>query len=1435
MMAMKIPTKLAFALALAMVVLLSGCASNKFVPCCTKDSLYNTATDPPTFLPGSNCIFPNGTAFGACQASPDPAQKGVVECADASGSSCGSLSEQECGLTSTCRWDSGACTGGPAKWVMPVCVDSAPKSCVNNRCTAMMCGYAPAVSGPPLSSQDWNASSPSGAADSMPQNELSALPRINLQGTQCKFEKMTLKLYNKVTKAKGSLWVNSFRFGVGRSFSDYEQSKYFFPASDKICGINPKGSVDRFTVYLNEPGTWCGQTSSYYTCSQNSMNFTSRSTCLMFCGNNAADCNAASSPVQYKCVGDGFAYSNQTICKQNCDIIENPGLCTTSAATSPYLLPDTRYKAKYVSDYLVDSWRVSADDDQAYKETCLFKGGSQGAIEFSEDEGSLVDGWDPEYHQYCDDYYPAGGNRVEYAIPEDGPWWWWKPATNELRTYFENRKSPSIDFDYEYYSTALRQQYQSRGYNFDQILPFECSSGLECISGSCDTTYYKRGLCKTTSGGTVGCDCRKDRTGQQMRPALTCFEQTNVPVFAETSQSINGHHLVQSVTDLYFDQATEYSRGNYDVNFRYYVPVGGDRPKLFEKCNRPPTGVVTKCIYGDAEFDGMRFTNFGMVISDPTNGNPPCPPLVEGNTNNALPADYNYYDITFDNGVGNHLGNCTLDNPLEAPYLDTTTLGWCAGCTLATLAVQDITWSGYPGGVGTSGGLGSLKSLACYEWRGEMDYSVPSSPLGAGRDSSTLLRASVSDVRKYAGGNPYNGNIERESFDSPLIGSDSAVFSCNDQWRGNAWWYQQGVESRVPYPSAPILRDKLTSYLQSNIMPILDERSSHTAIKYEFRMGVGGWFGSFAIVPTGTLYDPMQVCNNYGGDGAAIHVIGDTGLLTAASSPDNAYINATTNPGLSNYLALSGAILGLSGKNALLIRADKLTSDCRTRPLIGLAINSGEDLSSLVGNPPGTGKLHSFMYTNREAQYDWRVANGVPDKYPGKIDVFLQEWYPTCSASAVGTCSASGIAGSCSEQPMYYCRPGDGTLQGPYEGTCSGGVCSPADSDSCLQAIAPYHRCTAPDSGYDNQLFSSSAECSRLCPHQTFTCSLDGAGYPTQPACLSACTGGSNEVQEIQNRIAFSRALLSNFSRPSLIWKFHFPTGSSCNKDRFLEYLFNHTGDLVDAGITGLVYDAWMTQDGRGYGNPSETVVSNTGNVDETIALYTGLTNVLADGRLDDPSAGKSSSAFCALQKNSKAVLGVTKYTYGQRIYALGNESCTCSKCTESDYAFGQCARNPAESGPQHDCNDGSACIMPAAGNYDEYRCPGTCVYSEACQLCNSSTFSGASSFCRMEQVGEPPVGYTKPYSDISDTYWEFVAGLPAKNKCCLLKEIPDQPPLEYTYVKRTGQKSRSEFLQYPTRGEPNIDCGRTPDTSILKYCNIPIPIEQKDITCYRT
>src|SRR3989338_6819699 len=55
------------------------------------------------------------------------------------------------------------------------------------------------------------------------------------------------------SNTRGS-FINSFRFGVGKTFEDFERYRQLFPFSDAYCNANPMGTKDRFSNYLKTPG-----------------------------------------------------------------------------------------------------------------------------------------------------------------------------------------------------------------------------------------------------------------------------------------------------------------------------------------------------------------------------------------------------------------------------------------------------------------------------------------------------------------------------------------------------------------------------------------------------------------------------------------------------------------------------------------------------------------------------------------------------------------------------------------------------------------------------------------------------------------------------------------------------------------------------------------------------------------------------------------------------------------------------------------------------------------------------------------------------------------------------------------------------------------------------------------------------------------------------
>ncbi len=131
--------------------------------------------------------------------------------------------------------------------LVPICTEDQLVPCIEPNCTAMVCGdfkfkpkIAPGFSSPEESS-----------GDVPPDEEESGA--MNFYKAQCRFLKMDATLRQVMKNSKSS--INVFRVGVGGSFDEFDQYRYYFPMSDQFCTSNPKrkpgeNRVDRYINYL---------------------------------------------------------------------------------------------------------------------------------------------------------------------------------------------------------------------------------------------------------------------------------------------------------------------------------------------------------------------------------------------------------------------------------------------------------------------------------------------------------------------------------------------------------------------------------------------------------------------------------------------------------------------------------------------------------------------------------------------------------------------------------------------------------------------------------------------------------------------------------------------------------------------------------------------------------------------------------------------------------------------------------------------------------------------------------------------------------------------------------------------------------------------------------------------------------------------------------
>ncbi len=207
---------------------------------------------------------------------------------------------------------------------IPVCTPTSDPFCDMPGCTAMICGIPAAAGGNYQPMQELlsenpefepNVGAPVGYRDS-PEN---------LYMSRCEFSPMNAKTYAQLNKLGGSAYVNSFRFGMGTSFSDFEEARQYLPKTDQVCALNPNGYTDRFTNYLTDQ--------------QQTVTVASTSTS---CEYKYPVCTLGPSGRYTVCLGNGLQYANSQECYASClksvttgpanpdgtcPVRENPELC----------------------------------------------------------------------------------------------------------------------------------------------------------------------------------------------------------------------------------------------------------------------------------------------------------------------------------------------------------------------------------------------------------------------------------------------------------------------------------------------------------------------------------------------------------------------------------------------------------------------------------------------------------------------------------------------------------------------------------------------------------------------------------------------------------------------------------------------------------------------------------------------------------------------------------------------------------------------------------------------------------------------------------------------------------------------------------------------------------------------------------------------------
>lgn len=126
----------------------------------------------------------------------------------------------------------------------PVCSDRQELS-FDKECKTMLCGN--------IKYQPKSSLLPEPGKNPFYQN-LGSSYSTNLYNAMCDFFLLDNVTMRKMSKGSG-IFVNTYRFGLGESISDYEEGRLYFPLSDRWCGFIPEQyanyTKDRYMNYLN--------------------------------------------------------------------------------------------------------------------------------------------------------------------------------------------------------------------------------------------------------------------------------------------------------------------------------------------------------------------------------------------------------------------------------------------------------------------------------------------------------------------------------------------------------------------------------------------------------------------------------------------------------------------------------------------------------------------------------------------------------------------------------------------------------------------------------------------------------------------------------------------------------------------------------------------------------------------------------------------------------------------------------------------------------------------------------------------------------------------------------------------------------------------------------------------------------------------------------
>lgn len=295
----------------------------------------------------------------------------------------------------------------------------------------------------------------------------------------------------------------------------------------------------------------------------------------------------------------------------------------------------------------------------------------------------------------------------------------------------------------------------------------------------------------------------------------------------------------------------------------------------------------------------------------------------------------------------------------------------------------------------------------------------------------------------------------------------------------------------------------------------------------------------------------------------------------------------------------------------------------------------------------------------------------------------------------------------------------------------------------------------------------------------------------------------NRSIEVVDDLSDFARIALLEAGKPTIITNFQVSEGLSeahgsyWNADTFdtlFSTVISSQDKLVKSGLIGIIFTSAR----------SDYDVSDAGMLD------------VQDG------IGYKDQKFCGFGVAATRMTSLPETSIMSPI--LLQESVNCTRCTSLEISMGTCADGAAMG-----CDNGVACDIPMDSGItlDNAKCPEDTIAGE-CQLCSELEGKYVCDYHYSDGTYEQQ--NFSSFEVDSDIYGDVVAGLERPNKCCL--QMDEQ---RYSYAKKAMPNPVNRPVVFSESGNQLQDCGMVGSLSGLSdlgFCGQDLALQNYNVNC---